>query len=60
LADQIKKNELGRACNTYCGEERFWWGNLRERARFEHPDIDAKITFIWIFRKREGRGHGLD
>jgi hypothetical protein len=40
LGDQIKKNDVGRACST-CGKRRdtvytrFWWGDLRERDHLE-------------------------
>ena len=29
----------------------FWWGNRRERDRFEHPGVDGMIVLRWIFRK---------
>jgi hypothetical protein len=29
----------------------FWWGNLRERDQWEHPGVDGRIIFRWIFRK---------
>jgi len=37
LGDQIKKNEMGRACLTYGGQVHtvFWWGSVRERDHFE-------------------------
>ena len=31
-----------------------WWGNLRERAHWEDPDVDGRIILRWIFRKWEG------
>jgi hypothetical protein len=43
LGDQIKKNEMGRACNTY-GKEvptEFWWGNLREENHFKDLGVDG-------------------
>jgi hypothetical protein len=45
LGEQIKKNEMGRACGTYGGREEvhigFWWGNrllVRPRHRWEGVD----------------------
>jgi hypothetical protein len=34
-----------------------WRGNMRERAYWEDPDVDGRITFRWIFRKCD---YGLD
>jgi hypothetical protein len=28
-----------------------WWGNLRERGRWEDPDVDGRIILRWMFRK---------
>jgi hypothetical protein len=40
------------------GEERgctgCWWGNLKERGRWEDPDVDGRIILRWMFRKLEG------
>jgi len=33
------------------GEERFWWGNLRERNHLGDPGVDGKIMLRLIFRK---------
>jgi len=46
---------MGRA-EMYTG---FWWGNLRERDRFEDPGVDERIISRWIFRSGMW-GHGLD
>jgi len=37
----------------------FWWGNLRERAHLEDPDIDGRIILTWISRKWDGAWTGL-
>jgi len=37
-----------------------WWGNLRERDHFEDPGVDGRLILIWIIRKWDGGGHGLD
>jgi len=47
----MEKNDVGGACSTYGGEERFWWGSMRERVHFEDPGLDGKIILRWIFRK---------
>jgi len=49
--DRTEKNEMGGAYSTYGGEERFWWGNLRERVHLEDPGIDERMILRWIFRK---------
>jgi hypothetical protein len=62
LGDQIKKNEMGRACSTYGGEEEysgFWWGNPRERVQLEDPGVDGRIILRWIFRNWDGE-YGLE
>jgi hypothetical protein len=41
------------------GDTGFWWGNLRERVKFEDPGVDGKIILRWIFRKWDV-GFGLD
>jgi hypothetical protein len=28
----------------------FWFGNLRERDRFEDPGVDERVKIKWIFR----------
>jgi len=33
------------------GEERFWWGNLREIDHLEELGVDGRIILRWIFRK---------
>jgi hypothetical protein len=51
----MEKNEMGRECSTYGGEERciqgFWWGNLRKRDHLEDLGVDGRIVLRWIFRK---------
>ena len=53
--DKIEKHEIGWACRTYRGEERyiqgFDGGNLRERDHLEDQGADGRIILRWIFRK---------
>jgi hypothetical protein len=32
------------------GSYRVWFGNLRERDRFEDPDIHERVIIRWILR----------
>jgi len=46
LVNEIKKNGIGWACNTYGGEEMYiqvWWRNLKDRNHFEDIDVDDRI-----------------
>jgi hypothetical protein len=36
---------MGGACTG------FWWGNLRERHYWGHPDVDGRMILRWIFGK---------
>ena len=62
LGDQIKKNEMGRACSTYDG---IWGGGAYQnvvgrqerRNHLEDPGVDGRIILRWIFRKWD---YGLD
>jgi hypothetical protein len=29
----------------------FWWGSLKERARWGDPGVDGRIILGWIFKK---------
>jgi hypothetical protein len=58
--DQITKNEMGRACNTYGGEEvhrEFWWENLKEGDHLKYPGVARRIILKLIFEKWVG---GMD
>jgi len=55
----MEKNEMGRSCSAYRGEERgcigSWWGNLGVRGHLREPGdpcVDARIITS-IFRKRD-------
>jgi hypothetical protein len=39
----METNDVFGACSTYGGEERFWWGSVRERDHLEDSDVDGKI-----------------
>jgi len=55
---------MGGTCSTYGEEERYIqgyvWENLRERDLLEDLGVDGRIILSWIFRKLDGRRHGLD
>jgi hypothetical protein len=50
--DQIKDNEMGRACGTYERKktciEGFGMENLKERGHLEDPGIDGRIILQWV------------
>jgi len=56
--DQIEKNEVGGACNTFGEEERGIQGFGGET--LEDRGVDGKIILRQISRKWEWCGHGLD
>jgi hypothetical protein len=37
-----------------------WCGNLRERDHLEEPGIEGRKIIVWIFRKWDVGGYGLD
>jgi len=52
--DNIKKNEMDRACGTYGGKERHIQGfseDLMEKDHLEDPGEDRRLIFKWIFKK---------
>ena len=53
--DQIKKNELGEACNTYGGVGEIhtgvWWRNLRERDHLKQQFVNKRIILKRIFER---------
>jgi hypothetical protein len=53
--DQIEKNEMGRVCRAYGGEERciqdFGGENREKRCHLGDPGIDGRIILISIYRK---------
>jgi hypothetical protein len=59
LDDQIKKNEMGRACGIYEGEKRciqVTVGNLNERDHLEDVGINGRIILQWMLNSMGGRG----
>jgi hypothetical protein len=62
--DEIKKNEMDRACGTYGGQKRSiqdFCGEIRsERDHMEDLSVDGRIILQWIFKKwDEGAWTGL-
>jgi hypothetical protein len=51
---KIKKDEIGRACNTYGGQEivyRVCVGNITQRSHLEDQEVHARIILKWILKK---------
>ena len=52
--DKIEKDEMGRACSPYGGEERriqSLVGKREARDHLEDPAVDGRIILRWILRK---------
>ena len=52
--DNIKKNEMDRACGTYGGKERCIQGlgeDLMEKEHLEDLGEDRRLILKWIFKK---------
>jgi hypothetical protein len=62
--DQIKKNEMGRACSTYGGKGEvhtgFWWGGLREGNHLGDRSPDIRIILKLIIKEWDGGMHWID
>jgi len=58
LGDQIKKNEVGRACGMYGGQERCTpdiGGEFRRTIdHFENQGVDRGIVLTWTYKKSDG------
>jgi hypothetical protein len=48
MGDQMKNDEVGGACGTYGGQERFCLGDLVERNHLEDLSLDGKIILKWM------------
>jgi hypothetical protein len=48
--DQIKKNDMGRACGTYEGQEKCG-GDLMKRDHLEDLGVDERIILKCIFKQ---------
>jgi len=48
---QSKKNEMGGTCERFWRQERFWWGDMRERDHLGNLVIDGMIILKWILKK---------
>jgi hypothetical protein len=51
FGDQIKENEMGRACGTNAGEESCTQGHMNERDNLEDLGLDGRIILVWIVQK---------
>jgi hypothetical protein len=43
LGDELEEKEIGIACSTYRGENRFWCGNLIERHHLEEVGLHGRV-----------------
>jgi hypothetical protein len=46
--NQIKENEMGRECETFWRQKRFWWGDLSERGHLRNLVLDGRIILKWL------------
>jgi hypothetical protein len=59
--EQIKKNEMDRACGTYAretergGAQRLVVGKPEENRHLENLGVDGRIILVSIFKKSVGR-----
>ena len=55
MGDQIKKNEMGRACGMFGGQERctpdFGGVFRRMRDHLENEGVVGRIELTWTFKK---------
>ena len=54
----MEESELGRKCDTYGGEDRFWGLNLRENDSWEELGVNGSFILRRVFWKSVG-GRGL-
>jgi hypothetical protein len=54
--DQVKDDEIGRACSTYEGRRGihigFWWESQKKRDHSEDLDVGGRIILRWILEKQ--------
>jgi hypothetical protein len=51
LCEELVEKEIGIACSTYRGENRFWCGKLKESRYLEEVGVHGRITLEWILNK---------
>ena len=55
LGNQIKEDEMGRACNMHGRQDKtkhdFWWGKLKESDHLKDLGMDKMIILKWILKK---------
>jgi hypothetical protein len=56
LGEQIKQDEMGRACGTYGREEICIQGNVKQTDHLEYLCVYGTIILKWILKKWDDRG----
>jgi hypothetical protein len=51
LCKELEEIEIGSACSTYRGENRFWYGNLKESRHLEEVCVHGRIMLKCILNK---------